>query len=67
MDSAVAYYERTVTLPAFARLFADARTLPATHKRLGELAEERGNRATALEYYGTSSISGKRRTQSCRW
>jgi len=52
VDSAVAYYERTVTLPAFTRVFADARTLAATLKRLGELAEERGNRATALEYYG---------------
>jgi tetratricopeptide (TPR) repeat protein len=51
-DSAVAYYERAVTMPAFARLFADARTLAAALKRLGELAEERGNRAAALDYYG---------------
>jgi tetratricopeptide (TPR) repeat protein len=52
VDSAVAYYEATVTMPAIARVFADARTLAAALKRLGELSEERGNRAKALEYYG---------------
>jgi tetratricopeptide (TPR) repeat protein len=51
-DSALASYERIVTTPAFARVFEDARSLAATLKRLGELSEERGNRAKALEYYG---------------
>jgi tetratricopeptide (TPR) repeat protein len=52
VDSALAYYERTVTMPAIGRVFEDARTLAATLKRLGELYEQRGNRAKALGYYG---------------
>jgi len=52
LDSAVAFYERVVTTPGLGRIYDDAFTLAPALKRLGELCEERGNRAKALEYYG---------------
>ncbi|MGE5803545.1 MAG: protein kinase domain-containing protein [Gemmatimonadota bacterium] len=51
-DSAVALYERAVNTPAFGRLFVDAPSLALAYRRLGELYEQRGDRAKAREYYG---------------
>ena len=51
-DSAVAFYERAVNTPAFGRLFVDALSLALAYRRLGELYEQRGERAKAREYYG---------------
>ncbi|HKA58332.1 MAG TPA: protein kinase, partial [Gemmatimonadales bacterium] len=51
-DSAVALYERAVTTPHFARLLTDAPTLALAYRRLGELYEQRGDKAKAREYYG---------------
>jgi tetratricopeptide (TPR) repeat protein len=52
-DSARALYERGVPYPGEPdRLWEDGYTLPRAYRRLGELYEERGNRAKALQYYG---------------
>jgi tetratricopeptide (TPR) repeat protein len=51
-DSALAMYEQYIAAPAFRRIVLDARHLPRTYKRLGELYESRGNRAAARDYYG---------------
>ncbi|MFL5496289.1 MAG: tetratricopeptide repeat protein [Gemmatimonadales bacterium] len=54
-DSAIAVYERYVTTPSVFRLFDqgsnDATQLAPSYKRLGELYEERGDRAKARHYY----------------
>ena len=51
-DSAVAVYERLIAKPSLGRLWTEHYTLAPTYKRLGELYEERGDRAKAREYYG---------------
>ena len=51
MDEALAAYEQAANAPAFGRLGQTSFTLPRTYQRLGELYEERGDRAKALEYY----------------
>jgi tetratricopeptide (TPR) repeat protein len=51
-DSAVAVYERIASTPGLYDIFDYAHTLPPTYKRLGELYEQRGDRAKALGYYG---------------
>jgi serine/threonine protein kinase/tetratricopeptide (TPR) repeat protein len=64
-DSAIAVYERYVTTPSVFRLFdhetgpapdagpfsSDATQLAPSYKRLGELYEQRGDRARARQYY----------------
>lgn len=55
-DSAEAVYERysrhrMTTLIFFAQYFPYEASRPDIYKRLGELYEERGDRAKALEYY----------------
>ena len=52
-DSAIAYYERAVSVPAMTgRLLGDGPTLAPSLKRLGELYEAKGDRKKATEYYG---------------
>ena len=51
-DSALALYERFVTVPALFRLPLDAIFLPAAYKRIAELYEAKGDRQRALDYYG---------------
>jgi tetratricopeptide (TPR) repeat protein len=52
-DSALAVYQRAVTVPKHLFTFySDAYDLARNYKRLGELYEERGNRDRAAEYYG---------------
>jgi tetratricopeptide (TPR) repeat protein len=52
-DSAIAYYDRAVTVPAITgRLLGDGPTLAPSLKRLGELYEAKGDRKKAAEYYG---------------
>jgi tetratricopeptide (TPR) repeat protein len=52
-DSAIYAFEQYLTQPA-QRLqpWADPSLLAGTYKRLGELYEQKGDRARALEYYG---------------
>jgi tetratricopeptide (TPR) repeat protein len=50
-DSAITYYERAVSTPAMARLWVEGYTLAPSLKRLGELYEQKGDRARAAEYY----------------
>lgn len=50
-DSAIAVYERYTGKPYVYRMFADAIWLGRTYYRLGELYEERGERAKAAENY----------------
>jgi tetratricopeptide (TPR) repeat protein len=51
-DSAIAIYERYVRTPMVAgRLSEDAAELAGIYKRLGELYEQRGERAKARDYY----------------
>ncbi len=50
-DSALALYERLVTIPDPRRLFADPYALAPTYKRLGELYEARGHRDRARDFY----------------
>ncbi len=49
-DSAIVYFERVLTEPAWDRLDADARQKPVMLRRLGELYETR-DPAKAIEYY----------------
>jgi len=49
-DSALAIYERVVNTPSLPYIARYA--IAPTYKRLGELYEERGDRAKAREYYG---------------
>jgi len=52
-DSAIALYERAVSVPAtMGRLLGDGPTLAPSLKRLGELYEAKGDRKKAAEYYG---------------
>jgi len=51
-DSARVYYEKRVNTPAMFRVRGDAQQLAATYQRLGELAEERGDKAAARDWYG---------------
>jgi tetratricopeptide (TPR) repeat protein len=51
-DSALATYERALATRRLLGLFDEALTLAHTYRRLGELYEERGDRARAREYYG---------------
>jgi tetratricopeptide (TPR) repeat protein len=50
-DSALAVYERAVTLPDGFALFAEFYNLGDKYRRLGELYEERGERDRAVDYY----------------
>ncbi len=50
-DSALAVYERAVTLSDPQSLRYEAWSLGSTYKRLGELYEARGDREKSLEYY----------------
>ncbi len=50
-DSALAVYERAVTLPDPQSLRYEAWSLGSTYKRLGELYEACADREKALEYY----------------
>jgi tetratricopeptide (TPR) repeat protein len=50
-DSALAVYERAVTLPDARNLIYEAPWLGSTYRRLGELYEARADREKALEYY----------------
>ena len=43
--------ERYLETPHFLRFAEDARILPGSYRRLGELYEERGEREKAVEYY----------------
>jgi tetratricopeptide (TPR) repeat protein len=51
-DSAIAAYQRYATAPYLHRLEPDAVWLGHTYLRLGELYEEKGERARAADYYG---------------
>ena len=58
-DSAMTVYERYVTTPRAYRVIgvgrnigSDAYFLAGIYQRLGELHEERGHRAKAIDYYG---------------
>ena len=51
-DSAIVYFERFVATPGSDRLGQEITWRPYTFKRLGELHEQQGNRAKALENYG---------------
>jgi eukaryotic-like serine/threonine-protein kinase len=51
-DSALAAWTRYLTSPYLFRIFQDAMWLPRAYFRLAELYERRGDRATAVEYYG---------------
>jgi tetratricopeptide (TPR) repeat protein len=51
-DSAIVHYERYLATPLSYRLFEDLNYLGATHKRLGELYEQQGNRTKAAQHYG---------------
>ncbi|PYO94916.1 MAG: hypothetical protein DMD60_14035 [Gemmatimonadetes bacterium] len=50
-DSGVAVYERAVNTPGYFRAFEESATLGPTYRRLGELYEERGDKARARDYY----------------
>jgi tetratricopeptide (TPR) repeat protein len=51
LDSALAVYERAVSLPERNRLPREFDELGPAYKRLGELYEARGDREKAVEYY----------------
>jgi tetratricopeptide (TPR) repeat protein len=50
-DSAIAYFERAVRIPANDGLGLDVEVRPIVLERLGELYEQQGQRAKALESY----------------
>jgi tetratricopeptide (TPR) repeat protein/tRNA A-37 threonylcarbamoyl transferase component Bud32 len=52
LDSAIAVRERFVETPYLSRYSSDAWQLALTHKRLGELYEQRGDVDKAAEHYG---------------
>jgi tetratricopeptide (TPR) repeat protein len=51
-DSAVAVWEQALGEAAFEMVFSYALSLPHAYQRLGEIYEQRGNKAKALDYYG---------------
>jgi tetratricopeptide (TPR) repeat protein len=51
-DSALVYFERYLTEPAWSRISTDARNKPVVLRRLGELYEAKGDSEQALDYYG---------------
>jgi len=50
-DSAIVYYERSLTEPWNYRLWHDGSTLAPTHERLGQLYDERGDIENAALHY----------------
>jgi tetratricopeptide (TPR) repeat protein len=50
-DSAIAMYERYIATPFWNRGFIDRLALAGTHKRLGELYEDKGDRQKAESHY----------------
>ncbi len=50
-DSALVYFERYLTEPAWNRVFADSPAKPVILRRLGEFYEERGDSERAVEHY----------------
>ncbi|HJS48282.1 MAG TPA: protein kinase, partial [Gemmatimonadales bacterium] len=50
-DSALAAYERALTRPAPGSASFEEAAIPLAHRRLGELYEQKGNRAKAAEWY----------------
>jgi tetratricopeptide (TPR) repeat protein len=50
-DSARAYYERFLAVGGVYRVYGDALYRAITYQRLGEMAEQRGDRKAAIEYY----------------
>jgi tetratricopeptide (TPR) repeat protein len=50
-DSAIAVFNRYLTLPGFDRSGQDQTYLAGTYKRLGELYEAKGDRTKAIEHY----------------
>ena len=52
-DSAIAAYERALHAPDLHRIEGDKDLLAPTHKRLGELYEQKGNREKAVEHYAS--------------
>jgi tetratricopeptide (TPR) repeat protein len=50
-DSAIAYFDRAVLIPADDGLGLDVEVRPMVLERLGELYEQQGQRAKALESY----------------
>ena len=51
VDSAIAVFERYVATPEITRITDDATELAAIYRRLGELHEQRGTFAKAVEFY----------------
>ena len=50
-DSAIAYYERSLTEPWNYRIWHDGSTLAPTHERLGQLYDEQGDLENAALHY----------------
>jgi eukaryotic-like serine/threonine-protein kinase len=50
-DSAIAVFERYLKTPDFAHVAIDGQYAAATHKRLGEMYEAKGDRTNALDHY----------------
>ncbi len=51
-DSAITFYERSMTTPHYNRSRLNARHLAYIYERLGDLYEQRGDTAKAIYYYG---------------
>jgi tetratricopeptide (TPR) repeat protein len=51
-DSAIAAYERYLTLHSPDKIDNDNAELPVMYRQLGELYEKKGDRSKALDYYG---------------
>ncbi len=52
-DSALALYQRAVTAPNAFRMYQEENQLGQTYKRMGELYEQSGDTAQAVEYYNS--------------
>jgi tetratricopeptide (TPR) repeat protein len=52
-DSAIAIFERYLKTPDINRVAPDGLFAAASHKRLGELYEAKGDRANAIDHYET--------------
>ena len=50
-DSAIAFYEAYLGTPFNHRFFVDSERLAATHERLGQLFDERGDTEAAAVHY----------------